>query len=134
MTTVLQTNSSHTPNFVRSFCTQKFMASTLLLDQVIMGGVPLDPEALKEMQERGQPVSGDRLIATIEQRLKAIDMYGKYGPGVRTDHRLADGKPKASVVAMPPWDDEDPPEFVEYEDVTETKELPSGNGEEPGGE
>lgn len=122
----LQTN--HTPAFVRQFCTQKFMGCTAILDQIILGGVKLEEAAAIAMAKRGAVVQGDVLVASISERMKAIEMYGKFGPGIRTDHRIDDGPPRRSVVAMPPWDD--PPQEAEFEDVTSQGALPSGRGDD----
>jgi len=124
----LQTN--HTPAFVRQFCTQKFMGCTAILDQIILGGVELSEAAAKAMADRGATVQGNVLVASVTERLKAIEMYGKFGPGIRTDHRIDDGPPRRSVVLMPPWDSEKVEE-AEYEDVTPAQgALPSGTGDE----
>ena len=125
----LEVQTSHTPAFVREFCTQKFMLYTSVLDEIIMGGLQLEPEAAEALKKRGHVIKGGLVVATTEQRLKAIEMYGKFGPGIRTDHRSEDGPPRRSVVLMPPWEDEDP---VEAEDVTPRKALPRGNGRKNG--
>ncbi len=117
----LQTN--HTPAFVRDFCTQRFMACAPVLDAIIMGGIELDEPAAKAMEKRGHAVRGQQLVASVTERLKAIEMYGKFGPGIRTDHRTDDGPPRRSVIEVPTWDD---PEEVEAEDVTNQGALPSG--------
>ncbi len=123
----VQTN--HTPAFVREFCTQKFMLFTSVLDEIIMGGLQLSPEAAKALKERGHKISGDDIaVASTADRLRAIEMYGKFGPGIRTDHRSEDGPARPSVILMPPWDDE---EEAEAED-TPRKALPRGNGRKNG--
>ena len=123
----VQTN--HTPAFVREFCTQKFMLFTSVLDEIIMGGLQLEPEAAKALKERGHKVSGDIAVASTADRLRAIEMYGKFGPGIRTDHRSEDGPARPSVIRMPPWQDE---EELEGAQVTPRKALPRGNGRKNG--
>lgn len=122
----LHVQTNHTPAFVREYCTQKFMLCTEILDQIILGGLPVSEEAGKELEERGATVvevEGRKMqVATVNERLKAIEMYGKFGPGVRVDARGEDGPPRRSVVGMPPWEDE-----VEAIDVTEQGALPSGD-------
>jgi len=114
----LQTN--HTPAFVRDFCTQKFMACTTVLDAIIMGGLQLDAPAAEAMEKRGHAVRGTQLVASVSERLKAIEMYGKFGPGIRMDHHAEDGPPRRSVIEVPPWD------YAEAEDVTNQRALPDG--------
>ena len=127
--TQLQVQANHTPAFVREFCTQKFMLFTSVLDEIILGGLKLEPEAAKAVKERGGIVVDGLATATISERLKAIEMYGKFGPGIRTDHRAEDGPPGRSVVLMPPWEGEE----AEFEDVTDKPKgaLPSGNNDRP---
>lgn len=124
----LEVQTTHTPAFVREFCTQKFMLFTSILDEIIMGGLTLEPEAAEALKKRGQVMAGNVAVATTRERLQAIEMYGKFGPGIRTDHRSEDGPPRRSVIMMPPWEDEDPV----VEDVTPQGALPSGNGRKNG--
>ena len=77
---------------------------------VITGGVKLTRLQAKAMKKAGLPVQDDMLMATISERLRAIELLAKLGPGFRLDRTVEDEVPRRGVVFLPAadaeWDDD----------------------------
>lgn len=121
-----------TPNFIRNHCAEQFLEALPIVQAIIYGGLVMKRSVAAKLRKQGVPLNNDGLMyATIDQRLKAIELLGKIGIGVRTDHTTGDREILNGVIEMPPWAEE-----VEIEIVTDSPvrgALESGNGQpEPG--
>ncbi|MDH3291539.1 MAG: hypothetical protein OEO20_11410 [Gemmatimonadota bacterium] len=125
-----------TPNFIRKLCAERFHDALPLLDAIIWGGLDLTPEAAERLGlgdpgEPGGPRERAQLVASIKERLSAMELLARVGVGFRTESQ-ADrrGDVGAGVIALPDWDDE----VGEYEVIEpgDPAALPRGQAE-PGG-
>ncbi|MEE8241513.1 MAG: hypothetical protein V3R16_09620 [Nitrospirales bacterium] len=104
MTASLHNLPSHERNqtWVREHFTDLLMTyGPPFLLSVLTGGVKLEPHAAKAMKEAGLPIQDNVLVATISERLRALEMIGKLGPGYRLDRTSEDDAPRRAVVFLP---------------------------------
>ncbi len=94
---------------------------------VLTGGVKLEPEAAKAMKAAGLPVelvgtedkdgnvtvTSGTLTASIAERLRALEIMAKLGPGYRLDRTTEDEVPRRGVVFLPADGSEWRPEWEE---------------------
>lgn len=93
-------------NIIRVHAAELFYQRLNIAAAIVDGGLELSEKGIEAALEAGIDVTDRLLMATISERLKALELLGKVGIGFRTDHTTGDEAVEPGVVVFGPWDAE----------------------------
>lgn len=80
-------NAGRPPDVIRRLCREGFASRIPALVSIANG----DPVTIEKVQTEGKPAETRTVLPTPEQRMKAIDLLGKYGLGTTISPMDGDG-------------------------------------------
>lgn len=93
-------------NIIRIHAAELFYQRLNIVAAIVDGGLELSEKGAEAAIEAGIDLTDMTIMATISERLKALELLGKVGIGFRSDHTTGDEAVEPGVVVFGPWDTE----------------------------